>query len=79
MKLILIPEDKANHFVYGFVIYLLANIFLIDFYSLLVVLTIAIGKEVYDELSKKGRMEFLDIMYTIVPALLIILFKLLEQ
>ena len=45
MKLPLINQDKANHIVYGFVIYFIANLLLNAFSSLGVVLLFALGKE----------------------------------
>jgi hypothetical protein len=54
MKLPLINQDKANHIVYGFVIYYIANLFLNPFSSLTVVLLFALGKEVLDQIKYKG-------------------------
>lgn len=72
MKLPLIPQDKANHFIYGFVIFFLSNIFLNDYVSLGVVFLFALGKEIYDE-WKYGGFDWIDLLYTISPAIVIIL------
>jgi hypothetical protein len=54
MKLPLIPQDKANHFVYGFAIYFIANLFLNLYYSFGIVFIIALSKELYDQYKYKG-------------------------
>ena len=73
MKKILIPQDKANHFVYGFLIFIFFNIFLSDLISLSIIVFIALIKEVYDKISKKGTPEILDFVFSILPSLLIII------
>lgn len=73
MKLPLIPEDKANHFVYGFVIYVLANLFLNDYYSFGIVIAFGIGREVYQKVNKTGHVELMDVIYTLIPALILFL------
>jgi len=77
MNLPLMPQDKANHFIYGFVIYLLANILLTDLLSLIIVLIFALAKETYDY-YRQGQVELLDVIYTISPALIILLFNLIK-
>jgi hypothetical protein len=70
MKLPLIPTDKANHIVYGFVIYFIANLFLNPFSSLGVVLLFALGKEVLDQINYKG-FDYKDLAVTmIIPVVL---------
>lgn len=65
----LIPQDKANHVIYGMIIYYLAQFILTPVATLALVVAFAIGKEVYDWLSKKGTPEFLDFMSTVMGAL----------
>ena len=72
MKLPLIPNDKANHFIYGFVIFVLSNIVLNEWFSLAVVCLFAFGKEIYDE-WKYGGFDIYDAIYTIAPALILTL------
>lgn len=74
MKLPTIKNDKANHFIYGFAIFVLLNIFLIDLASLAIVVFIAFTKEIYDEYDY-GGFDFVDAIYTIIPALILILIK----
>jgi hypothetical protein len=70
MKLPLMPIDKANHIVYGFVIYYIANLFLNPFSSLTVVLLFALGKEVLDQIKYKG-FDYKDLAVTmIIPIVL---------
>jgi hypothetical protein len=70
MKLPLINQDKANHIVYGFVIYFISNLFLNPFSSLTVVLFFALGKEVLDQIKYKG-FDYKDLAVTmIIPVVL---------
>lgn len=71
MILYQLPKDKANHFVYGFIIFITASLFFSDFISLSIVIFVAIFKELYDKLSKKGNPELLDFLATIAPALIL--------
>jgi hypothetical protein len=73
MKKILIPQDKANHFVYGFLIFILCNLFFTEITCLFIVVFAAAAKEVYDKVSKKGTPEILDFIATVLPAIIIII------
>jgi hypothetical protein len=66
MNLPQLPQDKANHVVYGTVIYAIAAPFLGPLVSLIPVALVAIGKEVYDYKSKTGTPDALDAVATIV-------------
>ena len=72
MKLPTIPHDKANHFIYGFVIFVLLNLVLNEWFSLSIVCLFAFGKEIYDE-WKYGGFDLYDAIYTIAPALILTL------
>jgi hypothetical protein len=78
MNIPLIPLDKANHFIYGFVIYFIANLFLNPFISLGVVLLFALGKEVVDEINYKG-FDKMDLLVTLLPAVLLVLKTLIKK
>lgn len=78
MKLPLIPLDKANHFIYGFVIFILSNIALNDLYSLLVVFIFAIGKEIKDQIVYKG-FDYKDLLTTLLPGIMITLTNLITN
>jgi len=74
MNKLLIPLDKANHFIYGFLIYYLSNFIFDKYTSLNIVIIIAVLKEViYDGLMKKGTPDYKDIIYTIIPGLLLMI------
>ena len=77
MKLPLIALDKANHFIYGFAIYFIANLFLNPFSSLAVVWLFALGKECYDEYSY-GGFDVKDIIATMIPAVFLFLKHLIQ-
>ena len=72
MNLPTIPHDKANHFIYGFVIFILAYILLNVYFSYAIVCLFAFGKEIYDE-WKYGGFDIYDAIYTIAPALILTL------
>jgi hypothetical protein len=75
MKLPQIPQDKANHLVYGFGIYYISS-FLTMFNQLiyfLIVLFFAIGKEIYSYISIKTKPDIYDVIATIAIPLLIII------
>ena len=72
MKLPTIPHDKANHFIYGFTIFVLSNLVLNEWISLLIVCLFAFEKEIYDE-WKYGGFDLYDAIYTIAPALILTL------
>ena len=72
MNLPTIPHDKANHFIYGFVIFVLSNLVLNEWISLAVVCLFAFGKEIYDE-WKYGGFDIYDAIWTIAPALILTL------
>jgi hypothetical protein len=71
------PIDKQYHFVAGFLIFLIAQLFLSDLWAMVVVIAIATAKEVYDYISKKGTPEIDDLLFTIYGALPIFVINLL--
>lgn len=72
MKIPLIPLDKANHFVYGFVIYFISNLFFKDYTSFAIVFLFAFSKEAYDE-YKYGGFDLKDLLISLMPAVLLII------
>jgi hypothetical protein len=70
MKLPLIPLDKANHFIYGFFIFILSQHFFNDYYSMAIVFLFALGKEIKDEIMYKG-FDYKDIIATIIPSVIL--------
>lgn len=70
MKLPLIPIDKANHFIYGLIIFILAQLFLNDYYSFGIVFLFAIGKEIKDQIVYKG-FDYKDLLVTLLPSIII--------
>lgn len=74
MNLPLIPLDKANHFLYGFFIYVFASMFVSSHIALGIVFGIALGKEVKDYIVYKGG-DLADLFFTIMPGLIIIIIK----
>lgn len=72
MKLPIIRQDKANHFIYGFMIYLLASFFFADIICFTIVLAVAFAKECYDEYDY-GGFDIVDLIYTIIPSIFLII------
>ena len=70
MKLPLIPQDKANHFIYGFFIYVLSNYFFNDLYSIGIVFLFALGKEIKDQIVYKG-FDYKDLLATMIPSIVL--------
>ena len=70
MKLPLIPLDKANHIIYGLVIYIIANLFVENILAFGAVVLFGAGKELYDYKSY-GKFDVLDFLATISAALLL--------
>jgi hypothetical protein len=68
--MILIEQDKANHFIYGFFIFVLSNYFLNDLYSIGIVFLIALGKEIRDQIVYKG-FDYKDLIATIIPSIIL--------
>ena len=77
MKLPIIPIDKANHFIYGFLIYTLANLLLSDLYSLLIVYLFALGKEIKDVFVYSG-FDIKDLLTTLLPGVILTLTNLIS-
>jgi TM2 domain-containing membrane protein YozV len=75
MKKILIPQDKANHFVYGFLIFAFFSLFFTEITCLFIVIFVAGIKEIYDKASMKGTPELLDFVFTVIPALILTIIK----
>jgi len=70
MKLSLILLDKANHFIYGFIIFIISNLIFNPLISLGIVFLFALGKEIRDQIVYKG-FDYKDILYTITPPLIL--------
>ena len=69
---ILIPQDKANHAVYGTVIYGVLKIPFGKDIALGTVVIIAAAKEIiWDKLLKRGTPDPVDFVATIAPAILL--------
>jgi len=72
MTLPQLQQDKANHFIYGFALFILANLFFNDYSALAIVFLIGLAKELYDEYSY-GGFSISDLIYTLVPSIILIL------
>ena len=60
--------DKLKHFFIGYIISLALPF--IGIYALYICIAIAVAKEIYDKISKKGTPEILDVVYTVAPAVI---------
>jgi len=68
--MILIAQDKANHFLYGFLIFIISQYFLNDYLSFGVVFAFALGKEIKDQIVYKG-FDYKDLLVTLLPSIII--------
>lgn len=71
MNLPQLPQDKANHFIYGAFTYLLASLILEPWPSIFIVMSIAFFKEFYD-VQKRSDFGILDFLCTVSGGLLIL-------
>ncbi|MFD1292624.1 hypothetical protein ACFQ5N_02140 [Lutibacter holmesii] len=72
--MVVLQKDKLLHFFCGFFIYAIANIFLAEIYALLIVLIVAVCKELYDKYIKKTFIDYLDIGFTIFSGVILTIF-----
>lgn len=63
MKLPIIPHDKLSHYFIGSVLGCIGCLFSLGL-GIVLCTTFAICKEVYDKVSKTGKREFLDFVWT---------------
>ncbi len=68
--MILIAQDKANHFLYGFLIFMISQYFLNDYLSFGIVFAFALGKEIKDQIVYKG-FDYKDLLVTLLPSIII--------
>jgi hypothetical protein len=74
-----IPIDKQYHFIAGFCIYTVAQLYLPVWAALIPVIIIASAKEVYDYVSNKGNPEINDLLFTIYGALPVFILRLILE
>jgi len=71
MALPQLPQDKANHFIYGAIIYLIASFILEPYPAFFIVGSVAFLKEFYDTYTPSADFSFKDFFSTISGGLLI--------
>lgn len=71
LSVMLIPYDKALHFIAGFILFILFSLFLGSITSLIIVCLFAIGKEYYDY-KTYGKFDLADMVITIIPAMIMV-------
>ena len=76
-KLPLIPQDKANHFIYGILIYFIVNLFFGIISAVAIGVVVAIGKEIYDDKHVNHTSDWKDAAYTMGGVLLGVLITIL--
>ncbi len=82
----IIPLDKANHFVYGFIVFFISQLIFtivninlnINIISVIITLIFALSKEIKDQIIYKG-FSWYDLIITMVPSLLITLLSLINS
>jgi len=76
MNLPQLQQDKANHFIYGFLIFVLADLAFNAYLSFAIVFLFASGKEIYDEYYR-GGFDWKDLLATIAPSIILTLKQIL--
>lgn len=71
MSLLLMPYDKALHFIAGFAIFLVSSLVLGSILGLITVVILAIGKETFD-FKSYGKFDLADMVMTIIPAMIMV-------
>ena len=67
-----VQQDKLMHYFVGTLLALVLVPF-IGFYSMILVASIAVAKELYDYYSGKGTPELLDIVWTVLGGLVVVI------
>ena len=79
MNKFLIPLDKANHFIYGYLIFCFFHIFFSSLISAIIVLIVAAAKEViWDKYLQRGTPDWKDFIFTIAGPLPVILLEIIK-
>jgi len=68
-----IPRDKLLHFVIGAVVQSLSMLLITPYLALLVTVLVGIGIEVYQKVTKTGKLEVMDAVSVILGGLLVLL------
>ena len=84
----IIPLDKANHFVYGFIIFFVSQLIItiviinsninINIISFIITLIFALSKEIKDQIVYKG-FSWYDLIITMIPSLSITLLSVINS
>ena len=69
-KLPEIEGDKANHFIYGLLIYFIVTLLFGDVIGLSLCFIAAFGKEIYDHLSPFHKWCWYDLIWTLMGGLI---------
>jgi hypothetical protein len=70
-----VPQDKLLHFFYGTLMAAPLVAFTNPLISSAFVMMVAIFKELYDDLSGKGNIEVMDVVFTIAPVIIMNIVK----
>ncbi len=73
-----IPHDKLLHFLYGTLISF-PLIFFFNITGFIISITIFATKEIiHDKILKRGNPEVMDFLYSLIPAILFLIMKLIK-
>jgi hypothetical protein len=79
MNKFLIPLDKANHFIYGYLVFCFSQLFFGIAISSLIVLAVAAAKElIWDKYLQKGTPDWKDFLFTIAGPIPIIFLEIIK-
>lgn len=77
MNLPMLQKDKANHVVYGVLIYAISSILITPTFSLIAVFITAVAKELYDNYNGK-RFSYGDVMATVAGGIIGLLISIIN-
>jgi hypothetical protein len=64
-------KDRLLHFFFGFFIFMMLNLIMLNIEALIVTVFIAAGKEVYDLKIKETYFDLVDMLFTVLPGFFI--------
>jgi len=70
LEKLIIPHDKTLHFVYGFLFFCVVSLLFNPLTGLLSNIILAFSKEIYDYFAPNHKGSFMDVVFTLIPALL---------
>ena len=78
IKLPQLPQDKANHFIYGALIYMIASLWILPGPCLFITASVAFFKEFYDTYTDSSDFSLADFSVTCAGGIIIMIAQLIN-